>query len=83
MVVERLSEVAEVFTPGGAFYAFVKVPETLGMTGQQFCDRAVEENLLVIPGGVFSERDTHFRLSFAADEETLGRGLDILVGLMS
>jgi aspartate aminotransferase/aminotransferase len=37
----------------------------------------------VIPGGVFSERDTHFRLSFAADEATLGQGLDILVGLMS
>jgi len=83
MVIDRLGAVTEVFSPGGAFYVFAKVPEKLGMTGQEFCDRAVEENLLVIPGDVFSDRDTHFRLSFAANEQTLARGLDILVRLMS
>ncbi len=82
-VVERLSKVTEVFTPGGAFYCFVKVPPKLGMTGQQFCEKAIERSLLVIPGGVFSDRDTHFRLSFATKEENLERGLDVLVALMS
>ncbi|CAE7662649.1 yugH [Symbiodinium necroappetens] len=83
MVLEKLGGATEVFKPGGAFYCFAKVPEHLGMTGQQFCERCVEENLLVIPGGVFSDRDTHFRLSFAASEDRLARGLEILVRLMS
>jgi aspartate aminotransferase/aminotransferase len=34
--------------------------------------------VLVIPGGVFSERDTHFRISYAASREDLRRGIDIL-----
>jgi aspartate aminotransferase/aminotransferase len=37
--------------------------------------------VLVIPGSVFSERDTHFRLSFAAPEETLRRGAEALCAL--
>jgi len=32
----------------------------------------------VIPGNVFSDRDTHFRLSYAVDEETLARGLEAI-----
>jgi aminotransferase len=80
-VVERLSGHYELTTPGGAFYAFPKVPEHLGMTGTDFIKRAVQRNLLVIPGEVFSERDTHFRLSYACDDATLDEGLDILVGL--
>ena len=39
--------------------------------------------MLVIPGKVFSTRDTHFRLSFAAKEDTLERGLSVLRGLMT
>jgi aspartate aminotransferase/aminotransferase len=37
--------------------------------------------VLSIPGSVFSERDTHFRLSFAAPEETLREGARALCGL--
>ncbi|MEO1237173.1 MAG: aminotransferase class I/II-fold pyridoxal phosphate-dependent enzyme [Planctomycetota bacterium] len=80
-VVERLSPSYELTVPGGAFYAFPKVPEKLGLTGTAFVEAAVAENLLVIPGAVFSERDTHFRLSYACDDATLERGLDILVAL--
>lgn len=82
LVVERLGGVTELATPGGAFYAFVRVPERLGLSGTQFAERAVERNVLVIPGGVFSSRDTHFRLSFAADRAKLEAGLDVLVELM-
>lgn len=81
-VVSRLSQVTKVFTPGGAFYCFVEVPKRLGLTGQQFCEKAIERGLLVIPGNVFSDRDTHFRLSFAAKESNIDRGLDVLVDLM-
>ena len=69
--------------PTGAFYAFPKVPERLGLTATQFVEKAIERSVLVIPGKVFSSRDTHFRLSFATDERTLGRGLDVIVELMS
>jgi hypothetical protein len=34
--------------------------------------------LLVIPGGIFSDRDTHFRLSFASSPETIERGIEVL-----
>ena len=61
--------------PGGAFYLFVKSPWG---TGAEFVAEAVRNNLLIIPGGVFSSRDTHFRVSYAASDETLHRGIDIL-----
>ncbi|MEM1109558.1 MAG: aminotransferase class I/II-fold pyridoxal phosphate-dependent enzyme [Planctomycetota bacterium] len=80
-VVEALSPYYELTVPGGAFYAFPKVPEALGMTGTQFVESAVAKNLLIIPGSVFSQRDTHFRLSYACDDATLERGLEILVAL--
>lgn len=80
-VVERLSPHYELTTPGGAFYAFPKVPEHLGLSGTDFVKRAIENSLLVIPGGVFSERDTHFRISYACDDARLERGLDVLVKL--
>ncbi len=82
-VVSRLSAVTEVATPGGAFYAFVKVPGRMGMSGQEFFEKALARNLLVIPGNVFSDRDTHFRISYATAPAKLERGLDVLVDLMS
>jgi aspartate/methionine/tyrosine aminotransferase len=81
-VLERLGSVTRVARPGGAFYVFPEVPPTLGLSGQRFVERAVERSLLIIPGVVFSSRDTHVRVSYATDRATLERGLDILVELM-
>lgn len=61
--------------PGGAFYLFPKSPRG---TGTEFVTEAIQHNLLVIPGGVFSKRDTHFRISYAASDETLQRGIEVL-----
>jgi len=58
------------------------VPRHLGMTGTAFVERAVAERVLTIPGAVFSERDTHFRLSFATAEDRLVEGLEILARLL-
>lgn len=80
-VIERLSGAYELTAPGGAFYAFPRVPEHLDLTGTQFTERAVERGLLVIPGSVFSNRDTHFRISYACDDKMLDRGLDVLLEL--
>ncbi len=80
-VAQRLSGSYELTVPGGAFYAFPKVPDRLGITGGAFVQRAVDKNVLIIPGSVFSNRDTHFRLSYACDQDTLARGMDVLVAL--
>ena len=82
-VLDVLGPVAEVERPGGAFYAFVRVPEALGVDGSTFVERAIERRVLVIPGQVFSERDTHFRLSFAVPDEKLEEGLEILRELLA
>lgn len=81
-VVTRLREVTEVALPGGAFYAFPRVPDRLGITATQFVERCIEKNTLVIPGSAFSTRDTHIRLSFATTRTQLERGLDVIVGLI-
>ena len=78
-VVEALSPHYRLTTPGGAFYAFPEVPPSLGLTGTQFVEEAVKRGLLIIPGSVFSARDTHFRLSYACDDAMLERGLGVLV----
>lgn len=70
----------DVMRPEGAFYLFPKVPIP-GMTGEDFCVRAIERNLLSVPGGAFSARDNHLRLSFAAPDEKLEEGARILCGL--
>lgn len=80
-VVERLSPRFELTAPHGAFYAFPQVPPHLNMTGQQFVEKAISRGLLIIPGNVFSERDTHFRISYACTDTMLDRGLDILLDL--
>ena len=80
-VVERLSPRFELTTPGGAFYAFPKVPDGLGLSATQFTERVIANNTLIIPGNVFSSRDTHFRLSYACTDEMLDRGLDVLIRL--
>jgi aspartate aminotransferase/aminotransferase len=72
---EGLKDRFEVAKPGGAFYLFPKAPWG---TGSEFVAEAIRNNLLVIPGNVFSGRDTHFRISYAADDRTMERGMEIL-----
>ncbi len=75
LVYEGLSKRFEVVRPGGAFYIF---PEAPGGSGTAFCARAIESGVLVIPGNVFSERDTHFRISYVAEPAAIERGLEVL-----
>ncbi len=67
----------EVPDPGGAFYAFPRVPEGAGVASE-FVTRAIERELLVIPGSIFSRSDTHFRVSYVAPAQTIDRGLGVL-----
>lgn len=72
---EGLKEYYDIVKPEGAFYLFPRVPWG---TDEEFVTEAIHQNLLVIPGRTFSRRTTHFRLSYAADDRTLERGLEIL-----
>ncbi len=65
----------EIVKPGGAFYIFPKLPWG---TGDEFIEAAIANNLMVIPGNIFSMQDSHFRISYAADDSTLDRGIEAL-----
>jgi aspartate aminotransferase/aminotransferase len=92
-IVAGLNEAGYKLTvPGGAFYVFPEVPKALAaasgtqgstLTGTEFVTRAIEHELLVIPGGIFSGRDTHFRISYAASDATIERGIEVLKRLHS
>jgi len=68
----------DVSKPDGAFYVFPKAPWG---TGTEFVTEAVRNNLLIIPGNVFSERDTHFRIAYPASDDTIDQGIEILAKL--
>jgi aspartate aminotransferase/aminotransferase len=74
-IVEGLRGYYEFVEPGGAFYIFPKVPSG---SATEFVTKAIANELLVIPGNIFSKRDTHFRISFAASDEMLDRGIEVL-----
>ncbi len=80
IVQDMLGEAFGLIKPAGAFYAFVPAP---GGEATPFVEKAIASNVLIIPGGVFSERDTHFRISYATDDNQLRKGLEILAGLAS
>lgn len=75
MVYDALGEKFGMVKPGGAFYAFVPAP---GGNATEFVKKAIDNNVLIIPGNVFSQRDTHFRISYATTDDKLAQGLEIL-----
>jgi aspartate/methionine/tyrosine aminotransferase len=84
LLVEKLHPAFNLSKPEGAFYAFPELPK--GKDGAQvpsdaFIEAAVAENVLIVPGKAFSARDTHFRVSFAASDEQLEAGIEVLNGL--
>jgi aspartate aminotransferase/aminotransferase len=75
LIYEGLKDKFEMVKPGGAFYAFVKSPMK---TATEFVEKAIANNVLIIPGNVFSEKDTHFRISYATSDEKIEQGIEIL-----
>jgi len=74
-IIAGLKDDFEITQPGGAFYVFPKVPNG---DATKFVERAIARELLVIPGKIFSRHDTHIRISYAATDETIDRGIEIL-----
>ena len=80
LLFQGLKDKFEMVRPTGAFYAFVKAPA--GVSATQFVEKAIANNVLVIPGSVFSEKDTHFRISYATSNEKIQQGVEILRSLI-
>jgi len=62
----------------GAFYLF---PEAPNGNAEQFVNEAIRNKLFVIPGEVFSQKNTHFRLSFAVADNKIDEAIEILCAL--
>ncbi|URA10179.1 pyridoxal phosphate-dependent aminotransferase [Thermospira aquatica] len=75
MIYEGLKDSFHIVKPGGAFYMF---PGLKKGKASEFVEMAIANKVLIIPGNVFSEQDTHFRISFATKDETIAKGVEIL-----
>lgn len=78
LIYDGLKDKFELIKPGGAFYAFVKSP--VG-SATEFVKKAIDNNVLIIPGSVFSEKDTHFRISYATSDNKIQQGIKVLNSL--
>ncbi|MBU0717930.1 MAG: aminotransferase class I/II-fold pyridoxal phosphate-dependent enzyme [Planctomycetes bacterium] len=80
LVCAELDGFFEFVKPSGGFYLFPKVPDTFP-NATAFVEEAIRRNVLIIPGEVFSARDTHFRLSYAAPNDKILAGCEVLRSL--
>ncbi|MFP7295948.1 aminotransferase A [Neobacillus niacini] len=67
-----------VVKPDGAFYFFVKIPDSISLNSFDFALEMVHQvKVAVVPGSAFSEYgEGYFRLSFAVSLKTLETGLN-------
>lgn len=75
LIYNGLKDKFNVIKPEGAFYIF---PEAPGKDGDKFVEKCIKNKLLVVPGSAFSQRKTHFRISFAARNTEIEKGIEIL-----
>lgn len=75
LLYQGLKDKFDFVKPEGAFYAFIPAP---GGNATKFVEKAIANELLIVPGSAFSEYDTHFRVSFSSDIDTLNKGIEIL-----
>jgi len=75
LAIKLLSPKFEVHGGDGAFYLFLRAPNS---DGDKFVERAAQKNLLLLPGSLFSTENTHFRLSYATPIENLKKGAEII-----
>lgn len=78
-VFNRLSAIGlDTVSPDGAFYFFIKIPDTIQLNSFDFALKLVQETrVAVVPGSAFSEYgEGYFRLSFACSMDLLELGLN-------
>ena len=80
MIYNGLKAHFQMVKTSGAFYTFIRKPDWAA-SGTEFVKKAIDNNVLIIPGNVFSEQDTHFRISYATTDEKIQQGIEILTKL--
>ncbi len=80
LVVSALEGTFEFVRPSGGFYIFPKAPAGFA-SATAFVEEAIAHNVLIIPGNVFSERDSHFRVSYAVPDEKIIEGCQVLCSI--
>ena len=80
LMCDLLQDHYELVRPQGTFYILPKVPQHYS-SSESFVADAIKNNLLIIPGNVFSAKDTHFRISFATSDEQLKKGAEVLISM--
>ena len=73
MLYSALTNKYDIVQAQGAFYFFIKYPSD----PEKFIQFCLDNNLLVVPGDVFSEKNDHFRISFAASKENIQRAIEV------
>lgn len=72
---EELKEHFELAKPGGAFYLFPRLKNTKQkITAERFAELAIDKDVLIVPGHIFSQREGGFRISYATSMEKLKLG---------
>lgn len=75
---ENLDKKYDISNSQGGFFFFIKVPEHLKMSSTQFCCMMKKKGVLLVPGFVFSSKDTHFRLAICKPIKVLERAVKLL-----
>ena len=79
LISKRINEIdgMSIIPPKGAFYAFPSFD--LDMTSQELANELVQAGLICTPGSAFGTfGEGHLRFSYAASEEKIDKGMDIL-----
>ena len=79
LISKRINEIdgMSIIPPKGAFYAFPSFD--LNMTSQELANELVKAGLICTPGSAFGTfGEGHLRFSYAASEEKIDKGMDIL-----
>ncbi|OHD55959.1 MAG: aspartate aminotransferase [Spirochaetes bacterium GWF1_51_8] len=75
LIYNGLKDAFDIVKPGGAFYIF---PGLKNGDVSSFVELAIRHKVLIIPGNVFSERNTNFRIAYTVKDEMLKKGIDTL-----
>jgi aspartate/methionine/tyrosine aminotransferase len=76
-LVDSLKSKYDLVVPDGAIYAFPKVPDQFA-SDTAFVEFMIQKKLLVIPGSVFSAKNSHFRISYGVADNVFEQAIKIL-----
>ena len=78
IVLEYLEDKLDFSYPDGAFYIFPTIKEDCRI----FVQKAIEKELLIVPGYIFTKNYNTIRISYAQSEEKLREGLSLFCSLL-